>query len=442
MLNDPISQVSPKVLMIGFVWPETNASAAGLRDWAILETFRSAGWSVHYASPAKPGPFSEKLERMGVPTFSCEANDPRFDTFVSELKPDVVFLDRFVIEEQFGWRIEEACPNAIRVLDTQDLHFLRRARAAAIEEGWSLEQIQGTDPRTCASMIEKFSSEDLFRELSAIYRSDLTLMISSFEIELLRKAYGIPDSLLQLLRFSYEAPDLSALPGFSERRHFVSIGNFRHPPNADAVKWLKLEIWPEIRSRIPTAEIHLYGAYPSREMMDLSNPRTGFIVRGPADDQYKTLRDYRVLLAPLRFGAGIKGKISDSWSVGTAVVTTPVGAEGMSESHGTSEAPFEIARDVGSFVEMACALYEDEHHWERTRRAGADTLSRLYDTASNSKTLLESLAGLRRDLAERRRANLVGAMLRQNLHRSTKYFSKWIELKQSLARSPAGTPVA
>src|SRR4051794_31698370 len=100
----------PKILIIGYVWPETNASAAGLRDWELMEQFRAAGWSVHYASPAKPNSFSEKLASLGVPTFSCEANDPRFDDFIRELRPDFVLFDRFVIEEQFGWRVEENSP--------------------------------------------------------------------------------------------------------------------------------------------------------------------------------------------------------------------------------------------------------------------------------------------------------------------------------------------
>ena len=206
----------PLILMIGYVWPETNASAAGLRDWALLEQFRAAGWKVHYASPAKPNAFSEKLEELGVPTFSCEANEPRFDDFVRSLQPDFVLFDRFVIEEQFGWRVEENCPDAVRVTDTQDLHFLRRAREAALAAGWSLERIHEADPL----MIEQFSREDQLREISSIYRSDLTLVISGFEMQLLRERYRVPSQLLLLQRLSYSARPTEEILPFSERKQF------------------------------------------------------------------------------------------------------------------------------------------------------------------------------------------------------------------------------
>jgi glycosyltransferase involved in cell wall biosynthesis len=422
---------SPRLLMIGYVWPETNASAAGLRDWALLEQFRAAGFEVHYASPAKENAFSAKLQAMGVPIFSCEANDPKFDEFIGKLQPSVVLFDRFVIEEQFGWRVEESCPDAIRVLDTQDLHFLRRAREAALREGWALERIQ----EASEEMILKFAKEDLLRELSAIYRSDLTLVISSFEMKLLLQRYKIPQELLLLQRLSYSPKSFDEYPAFDIRKNFVSIGNFRHPPNVDAILWLTREIWPEIRNRLPNAEIHLYGAYPSREMMALSNSKTGIIVKGPVENQYETLGRYRVLLAPLRFGAGIKGKIADAWSVGTAVVTTPIGAEGMVDLNGSDgNWPGEIADHPVSFASSAADLYTRESLWEEHRQLGAATLARSYSPAANARVLIAALENARVNRDEFRKQNLIGAMLRHNLHRSTKYFSRWIELKQSLKK--------
>lgn len=416
--------------MIGYVWPETNASAAGLRDWALLEQFREAGWKVHYASPAKPNAFSEKLDSIGVPTFSCEANDSRFDHFVHELSPDVVLFDRFVTEEQFGWRVEENCPNAIRVLDTQDLHCLRRAREAALEAGWTLDRIQSPSPEEGAEMIDRFAREDLLRELSSIYRSDLTLVISSFEMRLLLQAYQVSRELLLLQRLSYAKTEKSL--GFEERRDFVTIGNFRHPPNADSLQWLAREIWPEIRKRLPKAEMHVYGAYPSREAMAMTNAEQGFHVKGTAENQYETLRKYRVLLAPLRYGAGIKGKIADAWSVGTPVVTTPIGAEGMVDL--TEDWPGEVALDPHHFVEAACTLYESRERWSERQTQGLAAVQRLYNPVSNGRILLEAIGRLRDERDERRRRNIIGSLLKLNQHRSTKYFSRWIELKQSIAR--------
>jgi glycosyltransferase involved in cell wall biosynthesis len=306
---------------------------------------------------------------------------------------------------------------------------------AALEAGWSLERIQDPSLEHCAGMIERFAHEDLLRELSSIYRSDLTLVISSFELQLLTQQLGVPAELLLLQRLSYVARREEDLPPHSQRQHFVSIGNFRHPPNADAVQWLAREIWPEIRKRMPEAQIHLFGAYPSREMMALTDENAGFFVKGQAPDQYETLMRYRVLLAPLRFGAGIKGKISDAWSVGTPVVTTPLGVEGMGGS-------CEIALSASTFADTACELYSRENHWKEAQIGGLLAIRRLYHSDSNARILIGTLQDFRATLEERRSRNLTGAMLRHNLHRSTKYFSRWIELKQQLNSVRTGTPVA
>jgi glycosyltransferase involved in cell wall biosynthesis len=104
--------------------------------------------------------------------------------------------------------------------------------------------------------------------------------------------------------------------------HFVTIGNFMHKPNVDSILWLKETLWPQIRAQLPSAELHVWGAYAQDRHRHLTNKKQGFFVKGHADDCFDTLSRYRVLLAPLRFGAGIKGKVADSWAVGTPVVTT------------------------------------------------------------------------------------------------------------------------
>jgi glycosyltransferase involved in cell wall biosynthesis len=432
-----------KALILGYVWPETNASAAGLRDWAIMEHFRAAGWEVIYGSPAKENEFSEKLKELGLRVFSCAANDPRFDGLIRELDPDVVVFDRFVTEEQFGWRVEENAPNALRVLDTQDLHCLRRAREAVHKQalrasspsGPVLEPSREQEPQ----FLLDYAGDDFLREMSSIHRADLVWVISDFEQDLLRKL-GIADSQVELLRFSYPEPTPQKLPSFSERRHFVSIGNFRHPPNADAVRWMKQEIWPAIqrswREHADVAafggsacpELHLYGAYPSKEGMALDDPKNGFRVFGPAQNQYETLGSYRVLLAPLRFGAGIKGKISDSWWCGTPVVTTSIGAEGMT---GALPFPGKVLNGAMEFARAAVELHESPDEWARLQKSAFELMSAEYSRIKNHDKLIESLVTAKQNLPERRRANWMGAMLRMNLHRSTKYFSRWIELKQA-----------
>jgi glycosyltransferase involved in cell wall biosynthesis len=419
-----------KVLIIGYVWPETNASAAGLRDWAILEHCLKQGWEVLYVSPAKENAFSEKIQKLGVRIFSCQANDSRFDDFILEVSPDVVVFDRFVTEEQFGWRVSEHAPEALRIVDTQDLHFLRRSRQLAFEKELVIKKDVDLE------FFRKFSEDTFLREMSSLLRSDHVFVLSSFEQKILT-SLGFPEESMTLLRFSYPHPPQS-LPSFENRKHFVTIGNFRHPPNADAVLFLHQQIWPKLRLLSPPGtELHIYGAYPAKEMMSLDDPETGFRVKGPAPDQYKTLEKYRVLLAPLRFGAGIKGKISDAWWSGTPVVTSAIGAEGMMSSPefpGLWISQTDPLSDfISEFNQAALSIYGDFEKWHKTQSQGFEVINEEYSFARNQTLLTQKIASLKQNQAKRRSKDWLGAMLSTQLMRSTKYFSKWIEAKNQNA---------
>lgn len=123
-----MSQPATKVLVIGYVWPEPRSSAASGHVMQILETFLHQGWQITFASPAGVGEHPADLGELGIHTVPIELNNSSFDTFISELGPDIVLFDQFMIEEQFGWRVEKHCPDALRVLETSDLQSLRHAR--------------------------------------------------------------------------------------------------------------------------------------------------------------------------------------------------------------------------------------------------------------------------------------------------------------------------
>ena len=145
------------------------------------------------------------------------------------------------------------------------------------------------------------------RELASIYRSDHTLLVSDFEKKLLVDKYGMPPSKFSLAPFFYDTINKQKLPTFNRRKDFVMIGNFRHLPNKDQFKWVKNELWPRIHEKLPDAFCYVYGAYPDKETMNSSVEAKNFVVKGPTKDQYATLKKYKVNLAPLRYGAGIKG---------------------------------------------------------------------------------------------------------------------------------------
>jgi len=409
---------SLNVLLIGYVWPERTSSAAGLRDWNLVEAIVGAGWKLTYACAAQRNIFSDELERAGVEVVSIQVNHSDFDRWVSGLKPDLVVFDRFITEEQFGWRVFESSPDSIRVLDTQDLHFLRRAREHALKEGKSLAEI--------AFCEFELRTETALREVASIYRCDQTLVLSDFESRLLQDRFQIPKDLIYLSRFHYPEPD--EVPEFHEREHFVVLGNFRHPPNADGIRWLKSEIWPLIRKALPEVRVHIYGAYPPKEIMNLSDPNMGFHVLGPVKDQFQVLRKARVNLAPLRFGAGIKGKIADGWWSGTPVVTTVVGAEGMAEGLAWGGA---IAATAYEFAQLAVAFYQDQAQWQQGQENGLKIIRTLYNKRENAINLVRNWFFLKENGLAMRKKNFVGSLLWHHQHQSTKYFSRWIEEKNS-----------
>jgi glycosyltransferase involved in cell wall biosynthesis len=404
------------VLVIGYVWPEPTSSAAGGHMMQLLHCFVAQGWSVTFASPAKVGEHKADLAALGIAEQTIALNDESFDRFVAALQPDMVLFDRFMMEEQFGWRVELHCPQAMRVLETCDLQSLRDAR-----QGLLKERLRAGDDENDFGALFDVSSDTLYRhmseaditqrEVAAIFRCDLSLMISPFEAQLLVERFGVPPT-----------PALD----FDQRANFVCIGNFRHAPNWDAVLWLKNQVWPRIRKQLPRAELHLYGAYTPPKATALHNAAQGFLVKGWAADALQVVGQARVALAPLRFGAGIKGKLLDAMLCGTPSVTTPLGAEGMRTG---DRWPGHIACSADELAAWAVRLYEDSDQWGAAQAQCHEHLCAEYGFEQHSQTLVRRLYQLSQSLEQHRRANFIGTMLRHHLHKSTKYFSQWIQSK-------------
>ncbi|UUY07393.1 glycosyltransferase [Pseudomonas sp. J452] len=421
-----------KVLIIGYVWPEPRSSAAGSRMIELIELFRAQGWTVTFASAAALSEHRADLAALDVPEVPITLNCDSFDAFVSALQPDLVLFDRFFSEEQFGWRVERACPQALRILETCDLHSLRDARQRllkAAQQACSSEaekHQQGAVSATAVELFNAMAMDDMAqREIAAIYRCDLSLLISDFELQLLREQFGVPAALLHHCTLML-IPTATAQPAFEQRTHFLSIGNFRHAPNWDAVLWLKQQLWPLIRQRLPQAQLHVYGSYTPPKATALHNPKQGFHVLGWADDAHAVMVQARVCLAPLRFGAGIKGKLADAMACGTPSVTTPIGSEGMA-----GELPWggAVVDDAQAFAEAAVALHEDQTLWQQAQANGARILAERFDRQQSGQALVERLLVLRANLPAERRANFVGGMLRHHTLKSTQYMAQWIAAK-------------
>ena len=406
-----------KLLIIGFVWPEPNSSAAGGRILQLISLFKAQGFSITFASPAQNSDFMVDLGEYEVDKKSIELNNSSFDIFIKELNPSLVLFDRFMMEEQFGWRVAENCPDALRILDTEDLHCLRLARQKAFKENRSF------------STTDLFVEEVAKREIASILRCDLSLMISEFEMELLESAFKIDISLLYYLPFLLESIDdtqIEELPSFENRKDFVFIGNFLHEPNWNAVQYLKDTIWPLIKKRQPEAVLNVYGAYPSQKVLQLHNKKEGFLIMGRAIDAQEVVREARVVLAPLRFGAGIKGKLLEAMQCGTPSVTTSIGSESM---HG--ELPWNgfITNDITDFADRAVQLYQDKTIWSKAQQNGMAIINQRYSKGFFEIDFRTKIEILQYNLEQHRLNNFMGALLQHHTLKSTKYMSRWIEEK-------------
>ncbi|MBO6524150.1 MAG: glycosyltransferase family 4 protein [Balneolaceae bacterium] len=401
------------ILIIGKVWPEPTSSAAGSRIMQLIELFQFQDWEITFATAAGESEFAEDLESMGIRTEHIFINDSSFDEFISGLSPDIVFFDRFMTEEQFGWRVSEYCPDALRILDTQDLHSLRNGRHQALKEG------------------RAFTEEDLYsdyakREIASIYRCDLSLIISEFEMNLLRDVFGVQENLIHYVPFILPKAYDSSWTGFEEREGFISIGNFLHEPNWDAVLYLKNSIWSMIKSKLPNAELYVYGAYASQKVIQLNNPEEGFLVKGRANEVSQVMSETRVCLAPLRFGAGLKGKLIDAMQCGTPSVTTSVGAEGM---HGDFSWPGMIEDTPEEFAKAAVRLYSEKPDWGRAQKKCVQIINQRFSRKEIKEGLVLRILEVKDQLKRHRRKNFIGAMLMHHTNASTKYMAKWIEAK-------------
>ena len=406
-----------KILVIGYVWPEPNSSAAGSHMMSILRLYKQQNWQVKFATPAQETEHMTDLASEGISSQSIELNSDSFDAYIAQYQPDIVMFDRFMMEEQFGWRVEKNCPSALKILDTEDLQCLRNARHQAHK------------------VEREFTQADLFsdlakREIAAILRCDISLIISSFEMELLVNTFKVDASLLHHLPFMV---DLKKCPtrtkSFSERKHFMTIGNFRHAPNWDMVLYLQ-KIWPLIRKHLPEAELHIYGSYPPPKATALHNPKIGFLIKGWAEHAFAVIESSRICLAPIRFGAGIKGKLLDAMIVQTPSITTSLGAEGM---HDEEPWPGSVSDDINEFVDEAVKLYTNEEAWTSAQRNAHTLLHARYDSKVLRAGFINKINEVSDNLDQHRLNNFTGAMLKHHTMMSTKYMSQWIEAKNKLS---------
>lgn len=457
-------------------WPEPNATAAGTRTMSLLQHFASSPTSpfnsVHFGCGAKlpESLLSDHSQHNTNNKINWHQIKPNRSDDMKNLLQSItdcngpiraVVFDRFYAEEAYSFRIREHVPNALLVLDMQDLHSLRIGRQCLVEEASSegmmtkqlMKSIMEYDPTTYNNHnIDndgtippkkwKKAYDTFLREIASIHRCDLVLVCSSEEMSLL-ESWGVPKWKMVHASFFVNCDNISDgdndhaennnIPRtYEERKDFVTIGGFKHAPNVDSIHVLKKEIWPMIREQLPHAKLHICGAYPTPQILAMHDELSGFIVHGYVDNLEEVLTRSRVLLAPLRFGAGNKGKIIDAWRYGCPVVSTPIGAEGMRGKDADGSWGGLIKDNTDEFVSAAVQLYTQKDVWQDCQSRGSNILTKQFNGDKNLPIVTKRICDGMIDLKKLRQANIIGSILWRDTNRSTEYFSRWIELKESL----------
>lgn len=392
-----------KLLYIGANWPQPWVTAAGLRTFDIIKSLIKIGYQVEFFTIKKPNVQQIKgIKTLDIRFGYLQANNDRHFQYIAK-NPDVCIFDTARIEEMFGHKVYEYFPNCKRIIDTQDLHSLRLQRKKAVEEGKSMEevvklQLDWKDEMTC-------------REFASILRSHSVITSSTYEIDLISKVFPHVNSVW--LPFFYDdemiAKNRVDYTSNNERQHFVWIGNFMHEPNVDALEFMVKNIWPKIHAELG-CEFHIYGANCPKEDK-FSAP--GVVVKKTMGS-IKTLGKYRCLLSYLRFGAGIKGKITDSFFYGLPVLTTSIGAESISPFPGFVE------DNPEKFSNLAIKLYNSPDLYSYQQQA-FDLISAKFSKSANEGSLEKHL--------KLSTSHPIQNILFSETIRSSVYFAKYIEMK-------------
>ena len=388
-----------EILCIGHRYPEPETTASGRHLIDYLLYLKAADFKVHFASISKKTPYSFDFGTHQIQTTSIQLNCSSFQEFLKDLQPKIVIFDRINSYEQFAWQCKEVLPDTLLILNTEDLHFLRYARQKRIN----------------------YKTEPLFnREVKAILSADLSLIISKTEIDLLTKELNISDEQLSYLPFLKHLSPQKAL-NFEDRKHLIFVGQGQHKPNADAVEYLQKEIWPILANKLPKVELHVYGREYPKSLFTNTPERMSY--NGWARDIKETMSSYKLNLAPLNFGAGLKGKVMTGLETQTVTVGSQIAFEGF---------PYNLQQQAytskENLIDKISQLYTDKKfhaaYLEVQNRCLSDFSPKWY------KAHVEQLHYLNTFREAHRSKHLLIDLLWQNQLNKDKYFSKYIQYKQ------------
>ena len=351
--------------------PRHDQDSGSLRMYRLVVALKEMGYHAVFlpVDNDRGGIYGEALERVGVQVVCAPHDD--FESWLVRNGSDLraVILSRLHVAKRFLARVRRLAPHARIVFDTVDLHFLREGRQAELV-GDPLRLAQAKATRRA--------------ELAVAKSADVTLVVSAEEVKLL--ATIAPRLTVRLLSNIHE-PEPSDVP-FQNRRGILFVGGFAHEPNVDAVLFFANEIFPLIKARMPDAEFFCVGSWPTDQVKALASESihvTGFV-----PDLKPFFDRCKLSVAPLRYGAGVKGKVNQSMALGLPVVGTTLACEGMWLTPGkdvlVADAPEDFARAV-------VRLHTDEELWKGISLGGLDNIRNHFSTDAAKAALRSVIEG-------------------------------------------------
>ena len=348
----------PQVLIVDALTPQPDRDSGSLRLVNLMRLLIEEGGHVVFvpANRSADGAYTEALQQLGVECWHAP-HMPGIPAWLREhgTRFDVAMVSRHYVASEFLPLLRKHAPQAGVLFDTVDLHYLRERRAAELS-GDAAALRAASRTRTL--------------ELELIEKADSTLVVSDAERELL--ARDAPKADVRVLSNLHEVGALG--PAWSHRKDLLFVGGFRHPPNVDAVLWLAREVFPRIRASAPAMQFHCIGGDVPVEVQALSEI-DGVHIHGHVPDLQPWLDRCRVSVAPLRYGAGVKGKVNQAMAHGLPVVATTPAVEGMHLAAGFDVL---VADDAATFADAVLRIHDDETLWNRIATHARDNVVRHF----------------------------------------------------------------
>jgi len=346
-----------RLLVIDKYIPAPDRDSGSLRLFRCLELIQSFGYQVTFAAVNLEYrlPYALELQQRGIEVL--------YAPFIASVERylrdwgryhDAVLLSRADTAERYLPLVRRHAPQARVMFDTVDLHFLREQRLAALHDSTAL---------AAAAAHRKA------QELALIRAADVTLVVSEAERELL--GAELPQAHIEIVSNIHKTR--RGGPSFAERQGIVFVGSFNHPPNSDAVQFYARVILPRLRVALPGVVTSIIGADPPAALTALAAP--DLVFTGYVSDLDEWFDRCRLSVAPLRYGAGVKGKINTSMAYGVPVVATSVAVEGM---HLCSGIDVMVADKAEEFVTAIIRLYREPELWERLSEGGYGNIERYF----------------------------------------------------------------